>query len=175
MEARTLHQWEGAVFYLHLDAIKLFQHGRNIQQVENDGLVGAQEGTVANQRNDRVADITCSSSDQNTNRLSLVLSQTDKFMQNTHKEAKTATLIVRPQRWPSRFSGRGKACTYHFVRFTDIKDTPLQGRLTPRWTENGTTKEFANFLTSFFGPDPRPTGLRGPLWLWIGSGSDVTS
>lgn len=70
-DVRTLNERESAVLNLELNSIQLLSAGDDVEQVNNDGLVGSQEGAIANQGNDRVADVTSSSSHQNSNGLSL--------------------------------------------------------------------------------------------------------
>lgn len=68
---RTLHKRESAVLNLELDTIQLISARNNVEQVQNNVLIGAQESAIANQGNNGVADVSSSSSYQNSNRIGL--------------------------------------------------------------------------------------------------------
>ena len=60
---------EGAISKFHSNSAKCFLSLRDIDEVKNDGLVVSKHITMSNSEKQRVADLSCSSSDSYSNRL----------------------------------------------------------------------------------------------------------
>jgi hypothetical protein len=69
MSERTLHQRKGGVDQLHPHALQRLGAEGDVQQVQDDGLLGAQHGTARNHRRQRVPNLPGSAGDQHAHRL----------------------------------------------------------------------------------------------------------
>ena len=62
-----IEQREGAVVEFHLDTFERTEGGRDLEQLQRDGSIGAEHGARCNTEEEAVADLACSSGDGNTN------------------------------------------------------------------------------------------------------------
>ena len=61
-------KWEGAISQFHGDSRKCFLGLRDINEVEDDGLIISQHISMGNSEEERVADLSCGSSHCHSNR-----------------------------------------------------------------------------------------------------------